>query len=54
MNDQILGFIGGSGLYDIEFIENKKSIDIDSPFGKISDKIIEGNINYILNLNKRS
>jgi len=45
MNDQILGFIGGSGLYDIEFIENKKSIDIDSPFGKISDKIIEGNIN---------
>ena len=45
MNEQILGFIGGSGLYDIEFIENKKSIDIDSPFGKISDKIIEGNIN---------
>ena len=45
MNDQILGFIGGSGLYDIEFIENKKLIDIDSPFGKISDKIIEGNIN---------
>ena len=45
MNDQILGFIGGSGLYDIEFIENKKSIDIDSPFGKISDRIIEGNIN---------
>ncbi len=54
MNDQILGFIGGSGLYDIEFIENKKSIDIDSPFGKISDKIIEGNINnnkiYFLSL----
>ena len=45
MNDQILGFIGGSGLYDIEFIENKKSIDIDSSFGKISDRIIEGNIN---------
>lgn len=45
MNDQILGFIGGSGLYDIEFVENKKSIDIDSPFGKISDKIIEGYIN---------
>ena len=45
MNDQILGFIGGSGLYDIEFIDNKKLIHIDSPFGKISDKIIEGNIN---------
>ena len=45
MSDQILGFIGGSGLYEIEFIENKKLIDINSPFGKTSDKIIEGNIN---------
>ena len=45
MNDQILGFIGGSGLYEIDFIENKKLIDINSPFGKVSDKIIEGSIN---------
>ena len=45
MSDQILGFIGGSGLYEIEFFENKKLIDINSPFGKTSDKIIEGNIN---------
>jgi len=45
MKDQILGFIGGSGIYDIEFIENKKLIEIDSPFGKSSDKIIEGTIN---------
>jgi len=45
MDNQILGFIGGSGLYEIEFIENKKLINIDSPFGKTSDKIIEGKIN---------
>ena len=45
MNDQILGFIGGSGLYQIDFIDNKKLLDIKSPWGKASDKIIEGTIN---------
>ena len=44
MNNQILGFIGGSGLYDIDFIKNKKAISIRSSFGKPSDKIIEGKI----------
>jgi len=41
----ILGFIGGSGLYDIDFIEQKKFININSPWGRASDKIIEGKIN---------
>ena len=45
MNNQVLGFIGGSGLYDIDFFDNKKILNIKSPWGKPSDRIIEGSIN---------
>ena len=45
MNDQVLGFIGGSGLYEIDFVDNKKLLDIKSHWGNPSDKIIEGTIN---------
>ena len=45
MNDQVLGFIGGSGLYEIDFFDNNKLLDIKSPWGNPSDKIIEGTIN---------
>jgi len=45
VNDQVLGFIGGSGLYEIDFIDNNKLLDIKSPWGNPSDKIIEGTIN---------
>ena len=45
MNDQVLGFIGGSGLYEIDFVDNKKLLDIKSTWGNPSGKIIEGTIN---------
>ena len=45
MKDQVLGFIGGSGLYEIDFVDNNKLLDIKSPWGNPSDKIIEGTIN---------
>jgi len=45
VNDQVLGFIGGSGLYEIDFVDNNKLLDIKSPWGNPSDKIIEGTIN---------
>ena len=45
MSNQVLGFIGGSGLYDINFFENKKELYLKSPWGESSDSIIEGNIN---------
>jgi 5'-methylthioadenosine phosphorylase len=45
MNKQVLGFIGGSGIYEIEFIENTRFLDIKTPWGNSSDKIIEGSIN---------
>ena len=45
MNDQVLGFIGGSGLYEIDFVDNNKLLDIKSTWGNPSGKIIEGTIN---------
>ena len=45
MNNQILGFIGGSGIYDLEFLEDKKFLELMSPWGKPSDKIVQGSIN---------
>ena len=39
-----LGFIGGSGLYDLDFLEDIKYHDLRSSMGNPSDKIIEGKI----------
>ena len=35
-----LGIIGGSGLYDLEKYKKAKYLDIDTPWGKPSDQII--------------
>lgn len=40
---EVIGIIGGSGLYEIG-LENSREIDIDTPFGKPSDKIIFGEL----------
>jgi 5'-methylthioadenosine phosphorylase len=37
-----IGIIGGSGLYDLEGFENREEIDVETPFGPPSDKIIGG------------
>lgn len=39
-----LGVIGGSGVYKMDGVEIVKRHDIDTPFGKPSDQIIEGRI----------
>ncbi|MDR1400990.1 MAG: S-methyl-5'-thioadenosine phosphorylase [Endomicrobium sp.] len=43
-----IAFIGGSGLYEIDGLENITEKDIDTPFGKPSDKVIIGTINGIV------
>jgi 5'-methylthioadenosine phosphorylase len=43
MNNR-LAFIGGSGLYDLDFLKNVKYLDISSSMGKPSEKIIEGSL----------
>ena len=42
--DNCLGFIGGSGLYDLNFLKNIKHHNLTSSFGKPSSQIIEGSI----------
>jgi 5'-methylthioadenosine phosphorylase len=42
MNKQVVGVIGGSGLYQIEGLQHVKEIDVSTPFGKPSDKFIQG------------
>jgi 5'-methylthioadenosine phosphorylase len=41
----IVGIIGGSGVYDIEGLENRRWEKIDSPFGSPSDELLFGELN---------
>ena len=42
MNKQVVGVIGGSGLYQIEGLQHVRELDVSTPFGKPSDKFIRG------------
>jgi 5'-methylthioadenosine phosphorylase len=39
-----VGIIGGSGLYKMGIFKNTEEIDVETPFGKPSEKIILGKI----------
>ncbi|MDE2760741.1 MAG: S-methyl-5'-thioadenosine phosphorylase [Paracoccaceae bacterium] len=47
MNRPVIGVIGGSGLYEIDILENQKWVEIDTPWGPPSDEILTGEINSI-------
>jgi len=40
----IIGIIGGTGLYAIEGLENVEHLDIETPFGKPSSQIVSGTL----------
>ncbi|HOJ63740.1 MAG TPA: S-methyl-5'-thioadenosine phosphorylase [Spirochaetota bacterium] len=42
-----IGIIGGSGLYNLDNIKLLEEIEVDTPFGKPSDKYIIGELNGI-------
>lgn len=42
-----LAFIGGSGLYQIDGLEDREDVDISTPFGPPSDSIVTGNLNGV-------
>ena len=44
MSKPVLGIIGGSGLYDIEGLENVEWRDVGSPFGDPSDQLLFGSL----------
>ena len=47
MTNSKLAIIGGSGLYDVEEFKDREFLNIKTPWGNPSDKIIEGTINEI-------
>ncbi|MEA4853095.1 MAG: S-methyl-5'-thioadenosine phosphorylase [Christensenella sp.] len=44
METNKIGIIGGSGLDDPKIIENSQEIEIETPYGKTSDKLVSGKI----------
>ena len=44
MDQAEIGIIGGSGFYNMDCIRNAQVLDLDTPFGKPSDKILLGKI----------
>ena len=47
MNDKTLGIIGGSGLYELDGLQDKAEIDVDTPYGKPSDVIVTGRLHGV-------
>jgi 5'-methylthioadenosine phosphorylase len=45
MSNSILGIIGGSGVYDIDGLVNKRWEKVSSPFGAPSDELLFGELN---------
>lgn len=44
MASPIIGVIGGSGLYQMEALERVRELEIKTPFGKPSDRLIRGRL----------
>ena len=42
-----VGVIGGSGLYQIEGIQDVKEVEVKTPFGDPSDSIVVGNLSGV-------
>jgi len=42
MSERTLGIIGGSGIYELPGLENRKEVVVDTPFGPPSDALITG------------
>ncbi|MGB7408370.1 MAG: S-methyl-5'-thioadenosine phosphorylase [Pontixanthobacter sp.] len=47
MNNWTIGIIGGSGLYQIDALEDAQWIRINSPFGEASDEVLCGRIGNV-------
>ena len=47
MTEATLGFIGGSGLYDIEGLTDRHEVEVTTPFGDPSDNIVTGSLDGI-------
>jgi 5'-methylthioadenosine phosphorylase len=41
----VIGVLGGSGVYDIDGLSDKRWVNVDSPFGAPSDELLFGDLN---------
>jgi len=44
MSEWVIGIIGGSGLYQLDALENPQWIKVDTPWGEPSDELLIGTI----------
>jgi 5'-methylthioadenosine phosphorylase len=44
MGSGVVGVIGGSGLYRMEGLERMREVEVKTPFGKPSDKLVRGRL----------
>ena len=47
MAEPTVGFIGGSGLYDMEGLANKREVAVETPYGSPSDSIVTGELDDV-------
>lgn len=47
MSEPTIGVIGGSGIYDMEGVEDVQQVEIETPFGDPSDKIVVGRLSGV-------
>jgi len=47
MSEQVIGVIGGSGLYEMEGLTNVNEVVVTTPFGEPSDAYITGSLNGV-------
>ncbi len=47
MTERTLGIIGGSGLYDLESLEDRREVRLSTPFGDPSDALITGTLHGV-------
>ena len=47
MTNWVLGIVGGSGLYEIEGLKNRRWVKVDTPWGDPSDELLMGEIGEV-------
>lgn len=47
MSEWVLGVIGGSGLYEIDALEARRWVKVDTPWGDPSDELLMGELNGV-------
>ena len=47
MTNEVIGVIGGSGLYEMEGMTDVRQVTVDTPFGKPSDEYITGTLDGV-------